>query len=276
MTYRELYLDLKHQAIMAEKEESAVTILFLETAQFTYKDLIINYDSNIPNDIYVKIMQRFTAYIKNNIPVQYILGYTYFYGIKIKVNTAVLIPRPETEILVEKALGCLEERINPKIIDIGCGSGAIALALKKNLPCADITAVDISPLAIETAQANAVELKLNICFMVSDLFSNVVSKFDVIVSNPPYLAGEYEAESLVRNNEPPIALYAPDKGLYYYYKILTEAPHYLNNPGLILLEIPTNKAEDIMAILAQFGLENKSTIEKDLNNQNRILIIKYD
>ena len=276
MNYSELYLNLKNKAVMAGKEESAVKMLILETAQFTYKDWILNYNSIIPQDIYMKIMQRFSAYINDNIPIQYILGYTYFYGIRIRVNTSVLIPRPETEILVEKVLKYLGCRINLKIIDIGCGSGAIAIALKKNIPNADITAIDISPLAIKVAKANAVELNLNIRFIESDLFTNVDGKFDVIVSNPPYLTDEYEAESLVRDNEPPIALYAPYNGLYYYYKILTEAPLYLNYSGMILLEIPANKDKEIMALLKQFGLENKSIIEKDLNNRNRILIIKYD
>ena len=121
------------------------------------------------------------------------------------MNESVLIPRPETEILVDIALDRLRGYDNPAILDLCCGSGAIALALKKNLPASNIAAVDISPAALKTAAENARDYNLEISFILSDLFAEVTGKYDAIVSTP-YLAGEHEAEPIVRDNEPP-ALY---------------------------------------------------------------------
>ena len=276
MTYRKLFHNLRNKAKASDKEESAVKLLFLDTAKFTYNDLILNYSQEVPHHVYKTIMKRFALYIDQNIPIQYILGYSYFYGLKIYVDDSVLIPRPETEVLVEKILEYYDCNSKPKILDLGCGSGAIALALKNNIPDADITAVDVSSSAIKKAKANAAIYNLQINFIISNLFAGITGKFDIIVSNPPYLIDKNEAELIVCDNEPSLALYAPEKGLYFYERILSDAPSFINIPGMIFFEIPANKDTELLKCLNKFGLDNKYIIEKDLNGQNRILIIKYD
>ena len=276
MTYRRLYNELKEKANTLGKEESAVKIIILETTGFTLSELIMNFDSPTPAGTREKIIKNFSAYAEKNIPVQYIFGFAHFYGLRLKVNESVLIPRPETEILVDIALDRLRGYDNPAILDLCCGSGAIALALKKNLPASNITAVDISPAALKTAAENARDYNLEISFILSDLFAEVTGKYDAIVSNPPYLAGEHEAEPIVRNNEPPGALYAPDQGLRFYSRIFDEARGYLKKAGIIILEIPANKKNEIMALAAKSGLAGRATVEKDLSDRDRVMIIKTD
>lgn len=276
MTYRRLYNELKEKALAAGKEESAIKIILMETAGFTFTDLVMNFDSPVPAGILDRIIKNSDDYIENNIPVQYIFGVAYFYGMRLMVNGAVLIPRPETEVLVEIAIERLRSFKNPRTIDIGCGSGAIALALKKHLPGSEITAVDISEAALSVAKANAKALDLDIDFILSDLFSAVVGEYDAIVSNPPYLAGEEEAEPIVRDNEPPGALYALDGGLHFYERIFREAPRHLKKPGLIVLEIPTDKGEKITALATEAGLYRRIGVEKDLSGRDRVMIIEYE
>ncbi|MBQ9011874.1 MAG: peptide chain release factor N(5)-glutamine methyltransferase [Bacilli bacterium] len=151
--------------------------------------------------------------LKQGLPVQYIVGNVNFYGNTIKVNPNVLIPRFETELLVQKTINYINKYFqNPKIIDLGTGSGAIAITLKKELNC-KVDAVDISEKALETAKENAKINNTNINFFKSDMLENVTEKYDVIISNQPYIAYDENIEDIVKNNEPAIALFAENEGL---------------------------------------------------------------
>ena len=155
--------------------------------------------------------------LESGIPVQYIVGNTNFYGYDFKVNRNTLIPRFETEILVEKTYNYIKKYFNKdniKILDIGTGSGCIAITLNKLLNSSDITGIDISSEALEVAKENNISNNTNVKFIESDIFSNVSDKYDVIISNPPYISyGDTEVMDIVKNNEPHLALYAKDNGL---------------------------------------------------------------
>ncbi len=208
-------------------------------------------------------------------PVQYIVGDVNFYGNIIKVNNNVLIPRPETEELVEKTSILIKELLsdNINILDIGTGSGCISIALKKIFPNSIVEGIDISEEALEIAKDNATENNVDINFYQSDIFSNINNKYDCIISNPPYLKeGDYIMD-IVKNNEPHLALYAEEKGLYFYKIILKEANKYLRERFIIALEIGENQKEDILKIAEQYFPNANIISDKDLRKLDRFIFI---
>ena len=168
------------------------------------------------------------------IPVQYIVGNVDFYGNTINVNKNVLIPRFETELLVEKTIKYINKYFSRSvdILDIGTGSGCIAITLNMEIK-SNVDAVDISDEALSVAIENNKLNNTNVNFYISDVFSNVNKKYDVIISNPPYIAYDEEIMDIVHSNEPHLALYADDNGLYFYDKILRECKDYLNDKFII-------------------------------------------
>jgi len=206
----------------------------------------------------------------NNEPLQYIFGKTVFFGYPIFVDRNVLIPRQETELLAEKILN--ENQGAETILEIGTGSGAIAIALCKNLFHAKITAADISEEALNVARENAIKNKVEINFIHSNLFENISGKYDLIVSNPPYISKtEYKKlPSEIREFEPKKALIAEKNGLFFYKKILEKAKDYLTKNGKIYFEIGFNQAERIKEIALINGFKNIE-VYKDLNGFDRII-----
>ena len=209
------------------------------------------------------------------IPVQYILGYEGFYGRNFKVNKNVLIPRPETELLVEQCIKMAVEKNSKTILDIGTGSGAIAITLAKELPNAKVLACDISEEALEVAKENGKLLEANnIKFEKSDVFSGVKFKeFDMIVSNPPYIPKE-EYETLqveVKMHEPSLALTDNKDGLYFYKKISREAVDYLKQEGVLAFEVGYNQGEEVRELMEKAGFKNVLVL-KDYQNLDRIVI----
>lgn len=212
--------------------------------------------------------------LKTGSPVQYIIGNVEFCNCVINVNEDVLIPRFETEFLVEKTIGYIKNKFSKKIkiIDLGTGSGCIAIALKKALN-ADITALDISSKAIGLAKKNAQINKTIINFIEGDMTKKISGKYDCIISNPPYIPIDGFIEEKVNKYEPHLALYALDEGLYFYKKILSYAKDILNDEFLIALEIGDNQKEKLEKyILTNFSNWNYK-FEKDLNNLDRYLFI---
>ena len=213
--------------------------------------------------------------LKKGEPVQYIVGDVDFYGNIIKVNKNVLIPRRETEELVEKTINYINKYLNPNIsiLDIGTGSGCIPITLKKKFPDANIDACDISNPALDTAKSNAKQNEVNINFIQSDIFSKIKDKYDCIISNPPYIREDEEIMSIVKDNEPHIALYAKDNGLYFYKEILKKASQYLNNKFIIALEIGEEQGVDILNIAKNYFPTSKIILEKDLQHLDRFIFI---
>ena len=152
--------------------------------------------------------------LKQGLPVQYIVGNVDFYGSIIEVNENVLIPRFETEELVDRVIKKLKNKKNLDIVDLGTGSGCIAISLAKNLN-SNVDAVDISKEALEVAKKNAINNNVKINFYLGDMLNPLNKKYDLIISNPPYIAYDEEIMDVVKNNEPHIALYAENEGLYY-------------------------------------------------------------
>lgn len=213
--------------------------------------------------------------LKRGIPVQYIVGNTEFYGHKINVNKDVLIPRFETEELVENTLKYIEKYFNKeiKVLEIGTGSGCISIALKKEKQDLDITATDISKKALKVAKRNAKENEVDIKFVNTNLYDGINSKFDVIISNPPYISKDEEIMDIVYNNEPHLALFADNDGLYFYEQILKNIKKVLNNKYLICFEIGMTQAERIKN-LANENLDNPTIIvKKDLQGRDRMIFI---
>ncbi len=193
-------------------------------------------------------------------PVQYILGEVEFFGLTFSVHPAVLIPRPETELLVEHVLDFLRGRGHPRVLDVGTGSGAIAVALAAECPQARCVAVDLSSTALSVAAENASRHGVadRIEFHISDLFSAVGGeRFDCIVSNPPYvpLTDKDSLAVEVRDYEPELALFAGEDGLAIYRRLIQAAPDFLTQEGMLALEIGFGQRDSVAALLAEANFQ---------------------
>lgn len=205
-------------------------------------------------------------------PVQYIVGDVDFYGNIIKVDKRVLIPRFETEGLVEIVLNYLTNT-NLDVVDLGTGSGCIPITLKKKLPNLNIDAVDISRDALEVAIENAKLNNVEINYINGDMLKPLNKKYDCIISNPPYIAYNEEVMDIVKNNEPNNALYADNDGLYFYEEILKNCKNYLKDKYYIFFEIGYSQGERIKEIALKY-LNCKVEIKKDLQGFDRYIIIE--
>lgn len=208
--------------------------------------------------------------INEGYPLQYAIGKWNFYGLDLLVDKRALIPRYETEILVDLIIN--DNSNNKKILDIGTGSGAISLALSKNLKGSKVIGVDISKNAIDLANENKIKLNINnVEFKESDIFSNIDEKFDIIVSNPPYINKEdFEKLDKKLYYEPQNALYGGEDGLYFYKKIIKNAKNFLNKNGKIYLEIGYDQKDSISDLLEEYGYKQIKSY-KDFNDFDRII-----
>lgn len=274
MNIRKLY-----QNLLKDFTEAGITspqvncnLILTKVLGFNRLDLHLNFNLPVTQSQETEILSLKKQRL-SGIPIQYILGESEFYGNHLLVSPAVLIPRPETEYLVQLIVD--QHKENERILDIGTGSGCIPIALAKNLKNATIEAVDISQDAIDIAKKNGMINNVSIKFYQSDLFSNVSGTFDVIVSNPPYIPeNEYnELENEIKYHEPTNALLADEEGLFYYRNILEKASSFLNKNGTIFFEIGYSQSEKIEKLARKNGFE-QITIIKDLNNFDRYIIIK--
>ena len=212
--------------------------------------------------------------IKDNIPIQYVIGNVNFYGNTFIVNRNVLIPRFETEELVENTINLIKEHFNYpiKVIDLGCGSGCIGLTLKKKLVDTRVTLVDISNEALEIAKENAYNLNTEVDFIQSDMWENVNDKYDVIISNPPYIRNDEEIEDIVRDNEPHLALYGGVDGLDMYRKIKEGLQDHINEKFLLALEIGDMQKDAVINLFSD--IPNTIVLAKcDLSGRDRMIFI---
>lgn len=208
-------------------------------------------------------------------PIQYILGKVEFFGMEFTVNESVLIPRPETELLVEQVIESAKTYNANTILDIGTGSGCIAIAAAKALPSVTVTAVDVSEQAIALAKQNATQngMTENICFFVSDIIKipKLSKKYDIIVSNPPYIsAPDYSLlEPELTDYEPKIALTDDADGFTFYRKIISLAKKSLNPGGVLLFEIAFSQGEKVLTLMRENGF-TECLVVKDYSNLDRI------
>ena len=211
--------------------------------------------------------------LNNGEPVQYIVGNVDFYKYNFIVNKNVLIPRFETELLVEKTLNYINKYFNKNIdiVDLGTGSGCIAITISKELNIS-VDAVDISEKALEVANINNIKNESSVNFYLGNMLEPLNKKYDVIISNPPYISRNEEIMDIVKNNEPELALYADNEGLYYYEKIIKEASNYLKDRYLIAFEIGYKQAEKIKEYALTY-LDGEVFIEQDYSGKDRFVFI---
>lgn len=242
--------------------------LFSHLININRAEYFLNSDKQISDlqyDQYMKLIKKRA----NNHPLQYIIGYQEFMGLKIKVNKDVLIPRLDTEILVEEVLKVSRDK---EILDLCTGSGCIIISLMKYGNINSGLGADISKAALAVARENALINEENVNFIESDLFSNVEGRFDIIVSNPPYIPKDdiRELSKEVRVYEPHLALDGREDGLYYYRQIAKELKQYLKPKGIVFFEIGYNQAEALIEILEAEGIEEIEVV-KDLAGLDRII-----
>lgn len=270
MRYCELLNKYLELAKNANLEEEAVKLIVAELSNMNNTELYLHYNDIIPARLEEKITSSVEKYL-TGYPAQYILGYTYFYGLKLKVNEDVLIPRFDTEVVVEATINLAKNYHNPKVLDICTGSGAIAIALAKNI-VGDIEGLDISKKALSIAKINAQDNDVKIRFFESDLLRNVKEKYDILVSNPPYIENNARGvDKMVLDYEPHLALFGGDDGLDFYRAILKDAQKFLKPGGSIVFEIPYDKANDIKFIALTYF--KNVQVQKDLSGNDRVMII---
>ena len=208
-------------------------------------------------------------------PIQYIIGNVDFYGNIIKVNENVLIPRYETELLVDLTIKKIKKYFPNKLVDIldlGTGSGCIAISLKKEIN-SNVDAIDISKEALDIAEYNAKNNFVNINFLNKDMTTYKEKKYDVIISNPPYIRHDEEIMDIVKNNEPHIALYAEDNGLYFYKKIIDNIPYITKDKYLICFEIGSSQSTELVDIIKSQLKDIDIFVDKDYSNRDRFIFI---
>lgn len=236
-------------------------------------ELTINLDKIIDNEI-VNKYKKAIEYVKLGKPIQYALNNACFYGNDFYVNENVLIPRFETEELVYNTLNYLDKYfINPKVLDMGTGSGCIGITLKKERPSIIVNLADISEEALEVAKINSNNLNVDTLLIKTDLFQNIHDKYDVLISNPPYIAYSDEVDVLVKNNEPHLALYADNNGLNIYERMFKDCEKYLNDKYMIALEIGSSQKKDILNLINQYLKDVKVITKQDASKRDRMIFI---
>lgn len=264
--------------VLGEKYTSSIhaKMLLASFLNVNSLELLTILDQQVDPKI-IDLYQKALISLQNNKPLQYIIGNVNFYGINYTINENVLIPRFETEELVENIKDYIIENdlTAPKILDLGTGSGVIGLTLKKFFPNADVTLTDISPKALEVAKTNAKNLNLNVTFIQSNWLDNVNKEpYDIIVSNPPYIKEDEKIEEIVKNNEPHLALYGGKSGLDCYQNIINNIKPYLKGKYLIAFEIGYQQGKSLETLIKNTLDNVKITIKQDLSAKDRMLFVE--
>ena len=259
-------------ALYGEREARQIArIVVMELGGLCLTDLVAEPDKELGIDELDRIIGELAA----GRPLQYVLGHTEFYGLDFQVREGVLIPRPETEELV-RWIAESPAPDNPAVLDVGTGSGCIAVTLARLIPESRITAVDISEKALSIARENARRLDAKVDFRQGDalgeLFPGQREQFDLIVSNPPYIPSQVieGLEPEVKDHEPRLALDGEEDGLAFYRKIIEQAPDYLNSNGRIYFEIGAEQGEDMIRLMTDRGF-SEVKVHKDLAGLDRVV-----
>ena len=271
MQYQKLYRMGKDRLTEAKIPEAELDarLLLEEVCGTDRNDLLVHGDKEVPPeqcDRYVEYIQR----RQKREPLQQITGYQEFMGLRFKVTPDVLIPRQDTEILVEEVMRYLHDGMH--ILDMCTGSGCILLSLLKYSNDCEGTGCDISEPALKVAEENAKELSLNASFVQSNLFENISGKYEFIVSNPPYIPTGVIPTLMeeVRDHEPVSALDGREDGLYFYREIVEKAGEYLYPGGMLFFEIGYDQAEKVSSLMRQAGYQ-EVTVCKDLAGLDRVV-----
>ena len=273
MKLAQIFKDFEEKLIVQGEEAESLSFVYRSLKNLSFTDFVFALQQEVTEEERQFVEDNYRK-LANHIPAQYIIGHAEFFGMQLKVDERVLIPRPETEELVELILAENPEE-NLKVLDIGTGSGAIALALAKNRPDWTITASDISQAALDLARENVEIQNLNIFLKKSDCFSEISSKYDIIVSNPPYISRRDESEVglNVFHSEPHLALFADEDGLAIYRRIAEEAKDYLKDGGKIYLEIGYKQGQSVPVLFKENFPEKRVRTLKDQFGQDRMVVI---
>ncbi|MFH6968459.1 peptide chain release factor N(5)-glutamine methyltransferase [Flavobacterium sp. FlaQc-28] len=261
----------------AYEAESFFYLILEDKHKLRQIDLALNHDLTFSEADFI-VWNSILEELKKEVPIQYLLGKTHFYGLEFEVNENVLIPRPETEELVEWVINenkAIDKKKKIKILDIGTGSGCIAISLAKNLPNAEVYAIDVSKKALETAKRNAISNKVEIIFMLKNVLELEIlkSNYDIIVSNPPYVRNleKEEIKKNVLDYEPHLALFVEDNdALIFYRKIADLAKKNLLENGQLYFEINQYLGKEMADLLEEMNFKSIE-LRKDIYDNNRMI-----
>lgn len=273
MNYAQIFSHYEAQLEAIGEEAESLAFTFRSLKNMSSTDFFLSLRQEVSEEDKILLAEIFKQ-LSQHIPAQYIIGEADFHGLTFKVDERVLIPRPETEELVDLIL---EE--NPKtklsVLDIGTGSGAIAISLKHARPDWTVVASDISPDALKVAFENAHRHKTNVQFVQADVFRQVSGKYDIIVSNPPYISKEDRSEVGINviNSEPHLALFAEEDGFAIYRKIIEGASEYLTEQGKLYFEIGYKQGPIIQQVLTKYFPKKRIRILKDIFGKDRKVVV---
>ncbi|WP_285958981.1 peptide chain release factor N(5)-glutamine methyltransferase [Thomasclavelia spiroformis] len=278
-TVKELIKQAESRLDDSNKDVNVAKVLFYHLANKEPHELYLMYDEEVDKDLEKQFLMGMEEYY-NGRPIQYIKGVETFFGRDFKVNENVLIPRYETEELVENILYRIDDYFsgykNITLCDVGTGSGAIAISLALEEPKLKVYATDISDLALTVAKENANNLKADVEFLAGDMLQPLIEKnlkVDIFVSNPPYIPQEQEIEAVVKDNEPHVALFGGNDGLYFYRKIFEGVNELLNERALLAFEMGFDQRELMEEALQKYFPNDTYEIIKDINGKDRMLFI---
>ncbi len=279
MTIKEILKWGESIALENGKEQSAIKLLLQHATKKEGYEIIRDFEDEMETSAVTWFKDAVSRYCDDNEPVQYIMGYEYFVGHRLKVNENVLIPRFETEELVYKILETYDEMFDGAevfAVDVGTGSGAIACAVTLEEPKIKMSASDISEEALEVAKFNSDSLGAGVKFYQGDMLKPLIEenlKVDILISNPPYIPDEEVVESLVKDNEPHVALFGGSDGLHFYDIILKDAKMILKDQNFIAFEHGYNQGEAIRNLAYKYFPNADVTTYKDMNLKDRITIV---
>lgn len=281
-TVKQLINEAESKLDAEYKDVNVAKVLFYHLANKEPHELYLMYDEEVDPELEAKFLAGMEEYYQGR-PIQYIKGVETFFGRDFKVNEDVLIPRYETEELVENILYHIDDYFSDyqtiDLCDVGTGSGAIAISLALEEPRTNVYASDISSKAIEVAKENAANLGANVNFMVGDLLEPLLKKeikVDIFVSNPPYIPNNQEIEAMVKDNEPHVALFGGNDGLYFYRRIFKEVKPLLKDRALLAFEMGFDQRELMEEALQTYFPDDRHEIIKDINGKDRMLFIYHN
>lgn len=281
-TVKQLINEAESKLDAEYKDVNVAKVLFYHLANKEPHELYLMYDEEVDPELEAKFLAGMEEYYQGR-PIQYIKGVETFFGRDFKVNEDVLIPRYETEELVENILYHIDDYFSDyqtiDLCDVGTGSGAIAISLALEEPRTNVYASDISSKAIEVAKENAANLGANVNFMVGDLLEPLLEKeikVDIFVSNPPYIPNNQEIEAMVKDNEPHVALFGGNDGLYFYRRIFKEVKPLLKDRALLAFEMGFDQRELMEEALQTYFPDDRHEIIKDINSKDRMLFIYHN
>ena len=273
MTLAQYLAELEQELVAAGEEAESLSFVYRALNELSFTDFVLKLRAEVSQEEREKL-KAIQEQLLAHMPAQYIIGNSDFYGLTLKVDEQVLIPRPETEELVELILSENPEK-SLSVLDIGTGSGAIALALANSRPDWQITASDISKEALALAAENAQSCGLNLAFLQSDCFEEISGRFDIIVSNPPYISetDKDEVGLNVLTSEPHMALFAEEDGYAVYRKIAEQAGDYLTEKGKIYLEIGYKQGTGVKELFKKSFPQKRIRVLQDQFGKDRMVAV---